>query len=92
MSGIIDRPEQYSMCMGNMGYSHHLFTTVFFSFFVFSRKNDPYSPYSELDANIGDHKSARTHYNEALKIAQEITHRQVLIEALLARGDGQLST
>lgn len=40
----------------------------------------------DLDANDGDHISARMHYNEALKIAREITNREVLIKALLARG------
>ncbi len=40
----------------------------------------------DLDADAGDHKSARVHYDEALKIARGITKRDVLIEALLARG------
>ena len=40
----------------------------------------------DLDADAGDQTSAKTHYNESLKIAREITHREVLIEALLARG------
>ena len=40
----------------------------------------------DLDVNVGDHESAGMHYSEALKIARKITHRQVLIEALLARG------
>jgi tetratricopeptide (TPR) repeat protein len=40
----------------------------------------------DLDANDGDHDGARTHYNEALKIAREITNLRLLIESLLARG------
>jgi len=34
----------------------------------------------------GQHDSARTHYDQGLKIARGITRRDVLIEALLARG------
>ncbi|MEE8389392.1 MAG: hypothetical protein V3S14_01165 [Anaerolineae bacterium] len=40
----------------------------------------------DLDADAGQHESARAHYDEALKIARSITRRDVLIEALLARG------
>jgi tetratricopeptide (TPR) repeat protein len=40
----------------------------------------------DLDAYIGQHESARQHYNEALKIARTISYRPALIEALLARG------
>jgi len=40
----------------------------------------------DLDADAGDHESARAHYDQALKIARSITRRDVLIEALLARG------
>jgi tetratricopeptide (TPR) repeat protein len=40
----------------------------------------------DLDVNDGDHNNARKHYYEALKIARQIAYRQVLIEALLARG------
>ena len=45
-----------------------------------------YRVLGDLDANGGDHDCARTHYNEALKIAHSINDRDVLIEALLARG------
>ncbi|BAB77828.1 alr0304 [Nostoc sp. PCC 7120 = FACHB-418] len=40
----------------------------------------------DLDADAGQNENAREHYNEALKIARSISHRPVLIEALLARG------
>ena len=40
----------------------------------------------DLDAHDGDHNNARMHYSKALKIAREITHRRVLVEALLGRG------
>jgi tetratricopeptide (TPR) repeat protein len=40
----------------------------------------------DFDADSGNHESAREHYDEAFKIAHGISHRQVLIEALLARG------
>jgi len=40
----------------------------------------------DLDADSRQHDSARAHYDEALKIARGITRRDVLIEALLARG------
>ncbi|MFX1555154.1 MAG: trypsin-like peptidase domain-containing protein [Promethearchaeota archaeon] len=40
----------------------------------------------DLDADTEQHDSARGHYDQALKIARDITLRQVLIEALLARG------
>jgi tetratricopeptide (TPR) repeat protein len=40
----------------------------------------------DLDADVGEHDSARGHYDEALKIARGITRRDVLIEALMARG------
>jgi len=40
----------------------------------------------DLDADAGQHDSARGHYDEALKIARSITHRHSLIKALLARG------
>jgi tetratricopeptide (TPR) repeat protein len=41
---------------------------------------------ADLDADSGQHKDARAHYNEALRIARNISDRSVLIEALLARG------
>ena len=40
----------------------------------------------DLDTKVGHHKSAREHYNKALKIARAISVRHVLIEALIARG------
>ena len=40
----------------------------------------------DLDADAGLHHSAREHYAEALRIARGISRRDVLIEALLARG------
>ncbi len=40
----------------------------------------------DLDTDAGQHESARAHYDKALKIARSITVRDVLIEALLARG------
>jgi tetratricopeptide (TPR) repeat protein len=40
----------------------------------------------DLDADEGHHDSAGAHYDQALKIARGITRRDVLIEALLARG------
>jgi len=40
----------------------------------------------DLDADQDDHNSARAHYDQALKIARGISARDVLIEALLARG------
>jgi tetratricopeptide (TPR) repeat protein len=40
----------------------------------------------DLDADANQHDSARTHYDQALKIARGITRRDALIEALLARG------
>jgi tetratricopeptide (TPR) repeat protein len=40
----------------------------------------------DLDADAGQHDTARAHYDEALKIARGITNRPALIEALLARG------
>ena len=40
----------------------------------------------DLDADSGQHESAREHYDEALRIARGITFRPALIEALLARG------
>ncbi len=43
----------------------------------------------DLAADAGDHESARQHYEAALKIARSITRRDVLIEALLARGRWQ---
>jgi tetratricopeptide (TPR) repeat protein len=41
---------------------------------------------ADLDADSGQHERAREHYDKALKIAWGITRRDVLIEALLARG------
>jgi hypothetical protein len=41
--GIINHSES-GCIMGNMGYFHQLFTTVFFSFSFANRKNDPYGP------------------------------------------------
>ncbi len=40
----------------------------------------------DLDFDAGSYESARGHYESALKIARSISHRQSLIEALLARG------
>ncbi len=40
----------------------------------------------DLDADADNYDSAQSHYQEALKIARSITKRDVLIEALLARG------
>ncbi|MDO9348146.1 MAG: hypothetical protein Q7T47_02590, partial [Anaerolineales bacterium] len=40
----------------------------------------------DLDADSGQHESARAHYEFALKIARSISYRSALIEALLARG------
>ena len=40
----------------------------------------------DLDADAGNHASARTHYESALKIARGISFRPALIEALLGRG------
>lgn len=40
----------------------------------------------DLDADVGQHLYARTHYDTALKIARSISYRPALIEALLARG------
>jgi tetratricopeptide (TPR) repeat protein len=40
----------------------------------------------DLDAESNQPGSAREHYNAALKIARGISHRAVLIEALLGRG------
>jgi tetratricopeptide (TPR) repeat protein len=42
--------------------------------------------YGDLDTHSGDHDSAHVHYESALKIARSISKRNVLIEALLARG------
>ena len=39
----------------------------------------------DLDADAGQHDSAREHYDTALKIARSISFRPVLIEALFAR-------
>lgn len=39
-----------------------------------------------LDADGGDHSRARDHFDEALRLARSIQKRDVLIEALLARG------
>jgi len=40
----------------------------------------------DLDADAGQHTSAREHYDTALKIARSISYRPALIEALLACG------
>jgi tetratricopeptide (TPR) repeat protein len=40
----------------------------------------------DLDADDEKHSNAHEHYDEALRIAQGIQNRKVLIEALLARG------
>jgi len=45
-----------------------------------------YRTLGDLDADAGQHESAREHYDEALKIARVISVRHALIEALLARG------
>ncbi|KPL03186.1 MAG: hypothetical protein AMJ90_03890 [candidate division Zixibacteria bacterium SM23_73_2] len=42
--------------------------------------------FGDLDSQENKHESARKNYNDALKIARNITVRFVLIEALLARG------
>jgi tetratricopeptide (TPR) repeat protein len=51
-----------------------------------SQVSQCYRVLGDLDSNSGDHASARAHYESALKIAQGISDRAVLIEALLARG------
>jgi tetratricopeptide (TPR) repeat protein len=43
----------------------------------------------DLDSDAGDHPAARAHYEDALKLARLIQRRDVLIEALLARGGWQ---
>lgn len=40
----------------------------------------------DLEAETGQHENAYQHYSEALRIAQGISRRDALIEALLARG------
>ena len=40
----------------------------------------------DLDFDLGNHESARVHYESALKIARSISDHPALIEALLARG------
>jgi tetratricopeptide (TPR) repeat protein len=45
-----------------------------------------YRVLGDLEFDSGNHQSARAHYESALKIARSISYRQVLIEALLARG------
>jgi tetratricopeptide (TPR) repeat protein len=40
----------------------------------------------ELDADAGNHATARDHFDTALTVARSISHRPTLIEALLARG------
>jgi tetratricopeptide (TPR) repeat protein len=45
-----------------------------------------HSVLGNLDFDSGNHESARAHYDSALKIARSISNRDVLIEALLARG------
>lgn len=40
----------------------------------------------DLDSDADDYSSARLHYETALKIARSISNREVLIQALLARG------
>lgn len=45
-----------------------------------------YRVLGDLDFDSGNHESARAHYESALKIARSISARDVLIEALLARG------
>jgi tetratricopeptide (TPR) repeat protein len=40
----------------------------------------------DLDADVGQHRSARAYYDKALKTARDIVRRDVLVEALLARG------
>jgi hypothetical protein len=42
-----------------------------------------------LDSDVGEHTSARAHYESALKIARGIQRRDVLIQALLAHGRWQ---
>jgi len=41
----------------------------------------------DLDAEEGRHDRARFHYNEALRIAHDVSQRDLLIEALLRRGN-----
>jgi tetratricopeptide (TPR) repeat protein len=48
--------------------------------------SDCYRVFGDLDFDSGNPESARAHYESALKIARSISVRQVLIEALLARG------
>ena len=45
-----------------------------------------FDPSTSSGQRSGNHESARTHYETALKIARSISKRDVLIEALLARG------
>lgn len=45
-----------------------------------------YRVLGDLDADAGQHDSARAHYDEAIKIARSIARQDVLIEALLSRG------
>jgi tetratricopeptide (TPR) repeat protein len=45
-----------------------------------------YRVFGDLDVDVSNYESACTHYESALKIARSITKRDVLIEALLARG------
>ncbi len=40
----------------------------------------------DLDADAGQHESARQHYDEALRIVREVAEHTVLIETLQARG------
>ena len=40
----------------------------------------------DLYADKDDHYRARSHYDEAVRVARTITHEQVLIESLLGRG------
>jgi len=45
-----------------------------------------YRVLGDLDADAGNHDNALQHYNQAIKIARNITVQEILIEALLSRG------
>jgi len=84
----IDHVE-YLRKLGDFGYSRRVIDA---SFEVASRmhvafhKSRCHRALGNLDADADDHTSAREHYESALKIARGISHRTVLIEALLGRG------
>ena len=53
---------------------------------LINQLSDCHRVLGDLVSDSGNHASARAHYESALKIARSISHRRVLIEALLARG------